>query len=109
MGIREYFVKRVIQSVIVAFLVLLLNFFLFYMRMPEVSGLAVWEKFESYLKFVFVDGFSTANYRNTLPIIIGKLPFTLLLLGLTFIFSISISLLAGGIAAYKFNKKLIQY
>ncbi|MHA1833248.1 MAG: ABC transporter permease subunit [Candidatus Baldrarchaeia archaeon] len=106
MGIREYFVKRVIQSVIVAFLVLLLNFFLFYMRMPEVSGLAVWEKFESYLKFVFVDGFSTANYRNTLPIIIGKLPFTLLLLGLTFIFSISISLLAGGIAAYKFNKKI---
>ena len=104
MGLRRYIVRRIADSIIVVALIFLLNFFLFYRALPGISELSIIDQLTSYLHFVFIDGFRTTSYAvDLIPGIIGNLPFTVCLWGVSIAAAIMLSIVLGAIVAYKFK------
>jgi ABC-type dipeptide/oligopeptide/nickel transport system permease subunit len=109
MGLRQYFIKRVLDSIVVMLLILSLNFFLFYRPRPEVVELSVLDQVTSYLRFIFVDAFRTTSGEDLIPTIMNNLPFTMSFWGISIAVTIALSILIGTIAAYKFHSKINSF
>ncbi|MHA1710685.1 MAG: ABC transporter permease subunit, partial [Candidatus Freyarchaeota archaeon] len=104
MGLKEYVLRRLVDSTATFLLIFILNFLLFYSRMPECEGLPIWTQFHRYLTFVFLNGFRTQTHPDTMKIIVSKLPITLLLLGLSTLLAIFLGITFGAIASWKRGK-----
>jgi peptide/nickel transport system permease protein len=109
MGLRQYLARRIFDSIIVVFLILILNFFFFYVRLPEASNLPILQQFSDYVRFLFIDFSTVSPKAGVIPQIISNLPFTLFLLGSSIALAIGISLLLGGFAAYRPKSKITAY
>jgi len=106
MGLRQYLIRRILDSLVVILLILLLNFFLFYRELTEIVDLPITDQFASYFRFVLIDGFRTSYEQDLIPIIVNNFPFTVFLWGAAIATAAVLSLLIGTIAAYKFRSKI---
>jgi len=86
LSLRNYIAKRAVASIITLFFIFLVNFFLIYLRVPENQGTPLDVLFSQYLRFVFLEGFGPAlknSQISTLEFILRRVPYTLLLLGVS--------------------------
>jgi len=109
MGLRQYFIKRVLDSIVVMLLILSLNFFLFYRTRPEIADLSIPDQVVSYLRFIFVDSFRATGGEDLIPTIMNNLPFTMFFWGISIALIFGLSILIGTIAAYKFHSKINSF
>lgn len=77
------------------------------MNMRDVQILSLGEKFISYFRFVFVEGFGpTTGYPNVIASVFRFLPYTLLLFGLSAMIAIVVGVAFGVFASYKHGTKM---
>jgi len=107
LGLKGYILRRAIDSLITLFLIFLVNFFVFFTRMEQYSGMTQTEQFVAYLKFVFIDQFGRvdiAGSPRTIDYVLSVMPPTLNLLVSSILLVILFSLIFGAVASYKFGK-----
>ncbi len=109
MGLRRYMAKRALDSLVTAFFVFVLCFFLCYVRLREARGISETQQFISYVRFVFLEQFGQsglAGSSNSLDYVIQQLPYTIFLMLSAGGFSILIGTLVGSLTSYKNSRKL---
>lgn len=130
MGFKDYLIKRIIYALITLFAVISINFFIFRIMpgdpasmllservlKPEVMqevrkmfGLdePLWKQYLLYIRNVFIGYFgqSFRRHRPVLQVILGRLPKTIILLGVSQILSFVFGILSGVISAWKRGSK----
>jgi peptide/nickel transport system permease protein len=99
--------RRAVDSAVTLFFIFLLNFFLFFTKMEEYSGMTQTDQFVAYLKFVFIDHFGKTPAPDSLPtmdFVLSRLSPTLSILVYSVLLVFLFSLLFGAVASYKHGK-----
>lgn len=112
MTLREYVTRRLIDSLVTLFFILLLNFFLFYRGRPQNVGqllnlfLTFPQQFPLYLKFVFFEGFGPFYAGTVLDNIMRWLPFSLVLWVFSAALILAVGIPFGVLASFKRGRKV---